>query len=609
MIKDKFTQEIIPFELNWTQALLVKHVIADLEAGRPVRYIILKARQMGISTVIEALCYWWTATHRNITSVIIAHETDASSNLYKMFRRYYDYTHPNFQVDRKYNTRKDIVFDVEDNIKAEIKAHVEVCKDPNTCGEPHRSPGLSSEIKTMIAKEGKGRSDTINFFHGSEVAFWEASADIISSALQAVPLAPGTFEFLESTANGVGGYFYDEWQLAKKGESAFKPLFFAWHEHWEYELPAEDVMNYDDEEQELIEIFRQKGYPIESWSRKITWRRAKKKEFRTDPAKFYQEYPKDDMEAFLASGRPVFDIKQLMKMEEAAQRPENQPRFGHVILNPDTSAKEKYIFQEIAKSFQDQDPTPLKVWELPEDDKYVIAIDSSEGKLESSSAGKENDYSVIDVMNVKTLKTAARWRGHIDPDLLGDVAFELGTFYNNALIGPEINNHGLVVAQKLRNRFYRNLYQRETSEEEQFQERTSKMGWRTDKKTKPMMVDYLGSAIREGDIIDYDIVFIRECMTYVRDDQGFTNAQEGMFDDTVMAKAINLQLAAWNSYDKGYAKEHISKPIKRNKNASTTGSNSDLDSIAAGHKRPANADVILRRRQSRQRHKISNHRR
>jgi hypothetical protein len=59
---------------------------------------------------------------------------------------------------------------------------------------------------------------------------------VVSSAIQAVPLAAKTFAFLESTANGVGGFFYDEWQFAKKGESAFKPLFFAWHEHSEYEL-------------------------------------------------------------------------------------------------------------------------------------------------------------------------------------------------------------------------------------------------------------------------------------------------------------------------------------------------------------------------------------
>jgi hypothetical protein len=589
MIQDKISGEIVPFKLNWAQKLLVKRVMDDIANGRPVRYIILKARQMGLSTVIEALGFWWTTTHKNIKTVIIAHETEASGNLYNMFKRYFDNSHPTFQPRRKYNNKKELVFDVDDTIKEEYKAQ----------GKP--SPGLGSEIKTLVAKEGKGRSATIHFFHGSEVAFWEAKADVVSSAIQAVPLAANTFAFLESTANGVGGFFYDEWQFAKKGESAFKPLFFAWHEHSEYEM-AGTVDVYDDEEQELLTIFEEKGYPKESWDRKILWRREKKKEFRSDPKKFYQEYPKDDMEAFLSSGRPVFDIGELVKMEQIAQKAP-APTFGQILANPDTNSTQKFVFDEVPISFQDQDPTPLKIWDLPEkNEKYTIGVDVSEGKLNVDSADKKNDYSVIDVTRVSDLKTVARWRGHIDPDLLGAVVFALGTFYNTALVGVEINNHGLTTVQHLRNKFYRNLYMRETSEEHQFQERTALMGWRTDRKTKPIIINNLVQAIRDNDIIDLDVVFIRECMTYVRDDQGHTNAQEGMYDDTVMAKAIALQLTNFNSINAEYAKENIHKPVKRNTNA--TRSNTTLESIATGTvRRSSNLEAVQRRREARAAHK------
>lgn len=589
MIQDKISGEIVPFKLNWAQKLLVARVMDDIANGRPVRYIILKARQMGLSTVIEALGFWWTTTHKNIKTVIIAHETEASGNLYNMFKRYFDNSHPTFQPRRKYNNKKELVFDVDDTIKEEYKAQ----------GKP--SPGLGSEIKTLVAKEGKGRSATIHFFHGSEVAFWEAKADVVSSAIQAVPLAANTFAFLESTANGVGGFFYDEWQFAKKGESAFKPLFFAWHEHSEYEM-AGTVDVYDDEEQELLTIFEEKGYPKESWDRKILWRREKKKEFRSDPKKFYQEYPKDDMEAFLSSGRPVFDIGELVKMEQIAQKAP-APTFGQILANPDTNSTQKFVFDEVPISFQDQDPTPLKIWDLPEkNEKYTIGVDVSEGKLNVDSADKKNDYSVIDVTRVSDLKTVARWRGHIDPDLLGAVVFALGTFYNTALVGVEINNHGLTTVQHLRNKFYRNLYMRETSEEHQFQERTALMGWRTDRKTKPIIINNLVQAIRDNDIIDLDVVFIRECMTYVRDDQGHTNAQEGMYDDTVMAKAIALQLTNFNSINAEYAKENIHKPVKRNTNA--TRSNTTLESIATGTvRRSSSVEAVQRRREARAAHK------
>jgi hypothetical protein len=103
------------------------------------------------------------------------------------------------------------------------------------------------------------------------------------------------------------------------------------------------------------------------------------------------------------------------------------------------------------------------------------------------------------------------------------------------------------------------------------------MGWLTNRRTKPIIINALAAAIRDGEITDYDIIFIRECMTYVIDDQGFTAAQEGMHDDCVMAKAINLQMAQWNSYDLGSVS--IYKPTK--KKAHATDTSSSLDDIAA----------------------------
>jgi len=551
MIKDKRGM-MVPLEPNWAQRILVEQVLADLLKGLPVRYIILKARQMGLSTIIEALGYWWTTTNKYQNAVIIAHKKKAAQNLYKMFRRYYDNANSLFRPTRKYNTVNALTFDVEDNVKEEYKMRGE------------KPPGMESEIQTMVAGEGEGRSDTILFFHGSEVAFWNNGADVLSAALQAVPLLPNTFVFLESTANGVGGYFYDEWQFAKKGESQFKPLFFAWHEHPEYEIEGE-IAEYDEEEKELIEIFVKKKYPVESWNRKLMWRREKKKEFRSDPGKFYQEYPKDDTEAFLASGRTAFDTRALIKMEERARLAENQPAFGQIVKEKDVLNKEIYVCKFIKPSIEGQDATPFKVWELPQKNiKYTIAIDVAEGLEISKDTGGAGDYSVIDVMRTDNLKTVARWRSHIDPDMLGDIAFDIGTYYNMALIAPETNNQGLTTTQRLRDKFYRNLYMRETSEEDQFQQRTSKMGWQTNRKTKPIIINELRRAIREGDIIDLDVVFIRECMTYVIDDNGYFKAQEGMFDDCVMAKAINLQMAQWNAYDLNNV--DIYKPIKKNIN-------------------------------------------
>ena len=559
MIRDKYSNQLIPFYdvLNWEQMELIKMVAEDLATGRPIRYIVLKARQMGMSTLIEAMGYWWTSTHRFTTTVIIAHEKEATKNLYEMFRRYYEYSHPSFKPDRKYNTKQDLTFDVSDEVKKTYDA------------QNLPSPGLQSEIKTMVATEGKGRSSTIKFLHGSEVAFWDDSADVTSAAVQAVPMAPETFIFLESTANGIGGYYYDEWNAAKRGESQFRPVFFPWHSHDEYETPNiidDDLGDLDAEEEALYKLFEHEGYDRASWPRKIYWRRLKKKEFRTDPKKFYQEYPSTPEEAFLASGRPVFDVPMLQEMERIAVDAQKTHPYmcGDIkkVVDPDTGM-ERIKFIEIRR-VGDNDPTPLRVWwDVDRSRKYVIGVDVSEGIEVEASSGKEADFSVITVFDVLARKVVARWRGYADPDQLGEIVFNIGTYYNTALVGVEINNHGIATAAKLRNMFYRNLYMRETAEDEQFQVRTTKFGWQTNKKTKPIMISELQRSIREGDIIDLDIVFIREAMSYIRKDNGSMEAQQGQHDDCfvqgTMIETINgsrpietIKIGDWVLTSKGY---------------------------------------------------------
>ena len=576
MIKDKVTGAIVPFELNWAQKIFVEMVLADLEAGRPVRYIILKARQLGISTVIEALCFWWTSTHRNINSIIMAHEREASKNLYEMFRRFYQNAHPYFQPTLKYNTKSDLTFDADDDAKAQATKN----RTP--------VPGLGSKISTLVAKDDTGRSGTNHFFHGSEVAAFEDSADVISGVIQTIPLAAKTFAFLESTAKGVGGYFFNEWNAAQKGLSAYKPFFLAWWQHVEYELPSGGgKAPWNDYEQELRVIFDEQGMDMETQERKIAWARRKQLEFTSDPKKFFQEYPHTPMSAFLASGNYAFPVEVLMKMLDIAQK--REPEYGEIYYDDQRKAHMKMV-----------ENSPLKVW-YPVDSKlkYTVAVDTAEGITVNSANGKEGDFSVIDVMEVQSFTTVARWRGHIDPDELGNVVFDIGTYYNNALVGVEVNNHGLVTVQKLRDRFYRNLYQRETNEENQFQERTSVLGWRTDRKTKPLIIKNLAAALREGDITDYDPVFIGEAMTYMQGDRGEYDGKANGHDDTVMAKAINVHLAQWSSYDVQLAKDSIYKgstKIKKHGNAANESRDTDRTSELRSKRRDARASTKASRR-------------
>lgn len=497
---------------------------------------------MGLSTAIEALVYWWVTNHKNITAIIVSMDDDSSKNLYNMFKRYYENCNPLFQPTRKYNTRGDIVFDVDDKQKAEAKKK----------GLP--PPGLGSVIKTGTAQNTSvGRSDTIQIVHGSEIGEWPNGEELVASLLQTVPRRPGTMIFLESTAKGRGNYFHKEWEAAKKGDSVFEPFFFPWWQHDEYEI-EEEITDYDEEELSIIEQMKDAEIPEERIPHKIAYRRYKKKEFSSDPMKIYQEYPSTDFEAFLASGRARFDISALLALEREAGK--HEATYYELTENKG----------RIIKATQVED-SPLKIWDLPTDiDEFVIGADVAEG-ISVTSGSKTGDYSVAEVMRKSDMKTVARWRGHVDPDMFAHILDKLGRFYNNALMGVEINNHGLAVVQRLRDLFYTNLYRRERGIDERFEVTTSKLGWKTDMKTKPLMIDALGEAIRDNLLIDYDQVFVSEAMTYVVDDNGRTNADTGAYDDAVIAKAIALQMFEWSQNNKGNLKVYKPNNMKTRKKA------------------------------------------
>jgi hypothetical protein len=540
-IKDK-DGSIVKFIPNKAQRALIDRVLQLLEEGKPIRIIVLKARQMGLSTAIEAIIYWWTATHSNITSMIIGHEDASSKNLYRMFRRYYDNCNPVFQPSVFYDTKTDLTF------------------------ANRNGGGLNSVIKTATAKNvSAGRSDTIQLLHGSEIGEWERGEELVASLLQTVPVRPNTMIFLESTANGIGNYFHKEWKEAKKGTGSFEPFFFPWWIHDEYEMEPQGG-KYTPEEEEIVTLMREGikvgpdryKVPEDRIPYKIAFRRYKEREFRSDPRKLYQEYPSTDQEAFLGSGRPRFDIPSLMHMERLCDNFE--PAYYELVDTPDRNVTANKV-EVASKTRAEVAGLPFKVWDLPKPgEEYVIGADVAEGL-------KDGDYSVADVIRKSDLKTVARWHGHCDPDVFGRILDQIGRFYNYALLGVEINNHGLAVVQRLRDLFYTNLYRREKGFDERFEESTAKLGWKTDLRSKPLMIDYLAEAIRERLITDYDITFVEEAMSYVVDDNGRTNAEEGNFDDCVIAKAIALQMFEWSNNNKANLKVYKPKKISARKRA------------------------------------------
>ena len=508
--------KLVDFKYNDAQELFEEKIKFNNENNKPHRYIVLKARQMGISTFTEAMIFHSTSTNELINSLIIAHEDKATQTLFNMSKMFYDELPTSIKPMKKYSNEKALVFENLTNDEEEKK----------------RNPGLRSKITVATAGTSEtGRSGNFTNLHVSEVAFFPDAARTLTALLQCVPDEKNTLVVLESTANGVGGYFYDMWHNAVNGKNEFTPIFLAWFVDRTYRRDFEDeeirqeFMNEVDfdytnstghlvktEEALLMEQF-DLTYEQMYWRK---WVIANKCGGSLDV--FKQEYPSTPEEAFIASGRPRFDQKALKQYEIKCTNPS---------FLCDLQRKGKNV------SLVTNEKGFVRIWEKPQSGNlYTIGIDVAEGLL-------HGDYSNMQVLD-SNCDIVAEWHGHIDPDLLGKEAVKLGLYYNEAYLSPESNNHGRTTIKSILDEEYWNIYYQKMFDKITEQV-TTKVGWSTNMKTKAVAIDKLAEYVREQCIGIKNKELIKELYTYIIDERGRTNAQRGCYDDRVMALAIGLQ--------------------------------------------------------------------
>ena len=514
-IRNKQSQ-LVPFKANHVQRMFNDIIEENTKRGKPHRYIVLKARQLGISTFTEGYIYHDTSTRENVNSLIIAHEEKATLNLFNMSRLFYESCPLAIRPMKKYSNGKELVFE-----------------NPTTDDEEKlRNPGLRSRITIATAgTTDTARSGTYHNVHVSEIAFFPNPQNTMTALLQCVPDEPNTFVCMESTANGIGGYFYDMWNAAVRGENDFTPIFFPWFTDPSYSTPFET----EEEKEEFIKSVNYmhpdasgKLVHTDEWLLKeqfdLTWeqlnwrRKTIANKCGGDLDMFHQEYPATPEEAFIASGRPKFNLKSVKEYELGCQPPEV---VGDLLRTRETI------------SINENDKGPFKMWLAPQKDiQYVIGADVAEGLV-------SGDYSVAIVLD-SDLNVCAKWRGHTDPDLFGKEIVKLAMLYNEAYVAVENNNHGLTTLKSIVNEDYYNLFYTKIYDKVN-DTITKKLGWSTNARTKPLAIDKLAEYIRERFFGMWDIEIIEELYSYVIDDKGRTNAQEGKYDDCVMALAIALQ--------------------------------------------------------------------
>lgn len=485
--------KIVPFVMNEPQKRLYDVIKQEAQADKPIRIIILKARQMGFSTLTEALIFHRTANKRNVSSLIIAHKDDATTNLFNMSKLFYSELPPQMKLKRKASNAKEIIFDVPER------------SDEN---------GLNSRIKCATAGgDGVGRSDTFSNVHISEFAFWTGNKmETLNGLLQSVPSKPGTMVIIESTANGFDD-FKRLWDAAVNGENDFVPVFFPWFELDEYQRPY-DGFDLTAEENELQDRF---NLTLEQ----LSWRRwCIKNNCGGDVNLFKQEYPASPEEAFIATGDCVFDTQIIINRINDLN--DFRPLKRGLFL---------YDYDGLSISnirWQDDERGCIKLFkDVVSGCPYVLGGDT---------AGEGSDFFTAHIIdNTTGEQVAVLHEDNIDEDEYAKQVYCLGMYYNTALIGLEANFSTFPI-RELSRLEYPKQYVREAPDTYTGAVKKS-FGFRTTSATRPIIIANLVQIVRDDIQLINDVDTLREMLSFVKI-KGKAQAEQGEHDDLVMGLAI-----------------------------------------------------------------------
>lgn len=482
--------QIKPFVWNDVQKRLAERVAIKEQRGEPVRFIINKARQQGFTTWVAGYQLQKVIFSPAHYATIIAHDAEATNTIFETYKRYFENIPEALKPSTKYSSRTEIVFNK-----------------------------LDSGLRVATAG-GKGilRGSMMNGLHLSEAAFWQPTFanENFGGLVQTVPNSPGTWIFIESTSNGSQGLYFDIWQKAVSGENEYEPFFAGWYETKEYSLPVRPKLYPLTQEEKDIKA----KYALTD--EQLQWRRDKVAT--NGPDAMRQEYPATASESFLASGMPVFSPDIINSMIEKA----TELKTTKYMLTPDDI--EENIAGQLTIFVHFRNPDTGEYQLVNPQETYTIGADVGMGT-------KDGDFSVAQVLDSKC-RLVASFRARVHPDYFGKLLFKLGTEFNDALIVPERNNHGLTTCITLRDMSYPHLY-REVKFGKVTDDSTILLGHFTSEKTKPLIINNLRAAVRKRQIFIPDLITLSEMLTYVFSPSGKMGAQSAVnFDDCVMSLAL-----------------------------------------------------------------------
>lgn len=490
---------------------------------KPIKIIILKARQMGLSTYVQARLLWHSITSKNKTALIVAHTDSSTNSIFEKAKLIYNNLTETVKPLKRASNAKELIFDVPADYKGNI------------------NDGLNSRV--LVESSGGtsiGRGNTYHYCHLSEFAFFERDPKLtLAAILQAVPKTDDSEIFIESTANGMND-FKELWDDAVAEKNEWTPIFLPWFRLPEYRRNiskieseafdvlyrnknditdeereyAKEILNLDDEELKLIELYNLDFEQLK-WRRYVIWN-----DCAGDLDMFKQENPSNPEECFLQTGRPVFQTDVIIdRIQQLTLK--NTGKRGDIIFS-----NNQYMFNEYEKGY-------LMIYEPPKQHaKYVIGIDTAEGNY-------HGDADAAHVMDTENCKQVATYHGRLDIDKFTEDMIQLGYYYNTAMLIPEVNFDSSIIKTLERMR-YPKIYVRQALDTFTHQYK-QKYGFRTDSHNKKMIINSLAAYIRDSITSINDLGTLRELLTFVYTKDKKMGADVGKHDDLVMALAITLE--------------------------------------------------------------------
>lgn len=489
-------QQTKPFFFNNVQKEFINilnKAKKDYEEGKitNISILVLKGRQQGFTTLITAIQLAYDLTKKNFQGLTLSDKADNTEAIFQNKAKYtYNALPKIIKPTEKYNNKRQLLFEK-----------------------------MNSSWAVDTATENMGRSRTINFFHGSECAFWTCGIAPVQAGLGEA-FTKNCIKIYESTANG-----YNDYQkMWDSGENI--NCFFEWWKTQEYRIKFEseivrsEFLNNVEKSKEWIYIRLNWLKNIKKLDEEQLYWYYKKYKGYLNKELIKQEYPCTAKEAFLLSGKTVFDTEILINRLQLIPKP---LKVGYFLYDYDGLTIKDIRWINDKNGY-------IKIYKLPNSPshtKYCIGGDT---------AGDGSDYFTGHVLDAKTGEQVAVLKNQFDPDLYTKQMYCLGMYYKYALISIEANFDSYPI-RELQRLGYTNQYVRE--QPDTYTGKTEKrFGFKTTSLTRPTIISNLIQIVREhcSSINDKDT--LEELLTIIRNEKGRIEAPEGGHDDQMMGLAI-----------------------------------------------------------------------